>query len=118
MKDILVLLGGTVPHFQSMPDGWYALRWHLQEPVPGQWWAFSQGKPSQLLLLWVQASWQASLLEGRVAAVIWLPIKPENKVRIKEGGWRWREGREKDGERGEKTGERKYQVLKILLECL
>lgn len=61
-----------------------------------------------------QASWQASLLEGRVVAVIWLPVKPENKVKIKEGGGR-REGREK----GEKErGERKYQVLKILLEFL
>lgn len=78
-------------------------------PVGGglRWWAFSQGKPSQLLLLfelWGQASWQASLLEGRVVAVIWLPMKPENKVRIKEGGWRWRwrEGREKDRKRGER----------------
>lgn len=66
-------------------------------PVGGglRWWAFSQGKPSQLLLLF-ELWGQASLMEGRAVAVIWLPVKPENKVRIKEGGERERQGKRGD----------------------
>lgn len=124
------MLGGTAPtHFRSMPDGWLLSAGTFRNlfPVSGglRWWAFSQGKPSQLSLLFelragILAELKPGILAGRESvAFIWLPVKPENKVKIKseEEGERREEGGERETG-AEERGERKYLVLRILLECL